>query len=203
MSVIADLGDYGPAFAVFWFDAGIVLYTDPHEARDDSITLYSPDGQVHQQWQLAGQTLAHENPVRYKGHDYLAFPQWNLYDVATGHLMYVPGTLAVVSAANPDESLVLQACNNREALEPTWDVYSFDGFSLGKLSDISRPTLSPDGTELAFISYANNNAVMINDGVGVRQVGEIPFPADSVLWGATIYTITPIGEADCGRAAQG
>jgi hypothetical protein len=203
MSVIAELGAPEAGYAVFWFADGIVLYADPREGAD-MVTVYTPDGDVIQEWELDEfATLGHENPVRYEGRDYLAFPQWSLLDVATGERTPVEGTIALVSASAPADSLVLEACDDREALQPTWDVYTAAGEKLTNLARISTPALSPDGSRVVYADYEADRAVTIFDGADSYQLGQVAFPAESVLWGATVYTITTVGMDDCNRIAQG
>lgn len=202
MAMTAELGRPGPGYAVFWFDAGIVLYTDPPEGGD-TVTVYAPDGDVLYQWEVGARILAHENPVRYEGRDYLAFPQWSLYDVATGDFMPVEGTIARVSASNPAQSLALEACDDRDELRPTWDIYSADGDHLANLRHVSTPTLSPDGSQGVYVDYDSGRVVTVFDGDASIPLTGSSFAAESVLWGAAIYTITSVGAADCHRTARG
>src|SRR5690606_36646175 len=84
MTTVAELGSPGTGYAVFWFEVGIVLYSDPAEGAD-RVTVFAADGKVLHEWELdEHRTLAHENPVRYQGGGYLAFPQWSVLDVTTG-----------------------------------------------------------------------------------------------------------------------
>lgn len=197
-SVIAELGEPETGYAVFWFDAGIVLYADPSEGTE-SITVFAPDGTILHEWTIASGQLAHENPVRHRGEDYLVFGKWSIFDVTTGEFSSVDGTIARVSANAPNDSLVLEACDDRENLRPTWDVYSATGEKLTNLTRVSRPTLSPDGQRVAFVNH-ENRAVTIFGGAEAHSVDTAtPFTAQSVVWGATVYTFTSVGADECGR----
>ncbi len=195
-SMIAELGEPETGYAVFWFDAGIVLYRDLEE-DNDRVTVFTTDGTILHEWTIASGQPAHENPVRHQGEDYLAFGQWSIFDVTTGEFSSIDGTIALVSANAPDDSLLLEACDDRENLRPTWDVYSAAGEKLTNLRQISTPKLSPDGQQLA---YVTDRAVTIFDGAEARPIDTVtPFMGFSVEWGAMVYTFTSIGANECGR----
>jgi hypothetical protein len=205
MTTVAELGSPGTGYAVFWFEVGIVLYSDPAEGAD-RVTVFAADGKVLHEWELdEHRTLAHENPVRYQGGDYLAFPQWSVLDVTTGEFTPVTGTMALVSAEAPDQSLVLEACDNRDTLQPTWDIYNAQGEKLTNLERISTPALSPDGQQVVYADYTVDRHIKVYDGLVSRfwDMQNVAFPAQEIVWGAMTYTLTTIGMDDCNRTARG
>lgn len=205
MSILEELGRPNPGYAVFWLEEGIVLYTDPKEGND-TITVYSPDGEVLNEWDLGNRYIAHENPMRVDGKDYIVFPQWNLFDLTTGEFTYLQGALALASAREPETSLHIEACDDREKLQPTWDVYSPDGEKLVNLTRAGSVTLSPDGQQVVYYDW-DDRSVMVFDGEETQpfSIKNTPstFRVQAVIWGATVYTITPVGAEDCFRLPRG
>jgi hypothetical protein len=215
-SILDEVG-----YAVFWFDEGLVLYSDfPGEdiGDEDTITVMNPDGSILHTWNVE-RDLNRENPIHYEGKDYLYFGGEYIYDVSTNEYTLFEGAVGLVSAAAPNTSLVVEACIY-DTYSTTWDVYSAQGEKLITFENSSSFRLSPDGQQLAYLSpekfddinfsfnLSEETNISIYSGHGDRAADYQTETGDTVqtpnmLWGRMIYTITEVGAHDCLRSALG
>jgi hypothetical protein len=208
MRIIARLGSIldGIGYAIFWLDEGLVIYSDyPDEDAADTITVMDSEGTILHTWEVE-RDLNFENPILYEGKQYLHFGWQHLYDVTTNKFINYRGTLATISAAAPQDSLIVEDCPE-SPFQYIWDIYSPQGDKLLRINQTAQPTFSPDGQQLVYITYsAENGNVTFFDGKSVSFYDtntSTDFYAQNLIWGPRTYTITSIGDDECLRNPAG
>lgn len=197
------IGDEETGYAVFWLEEGIVLYSLSPEIKG-LISVYAPDGELLHTWTPRSNLLSYENPVHYEGKDYILFGDWHLFDASTGEGFNAPGTLAMVSADDPETSLIAKPCINHPSFDVVWDMYTPEGEKVVQIETASPIALSPDGQQV--VSITHDREITIFDGENM-----VPFKDDrgqtftslDPVWGASVYTLTPIGAEECERTPRG
>jgi hypothetical protein len=193
-------------YGVFWFETGIVLYTQPEfEETQGTLQVFNPDGILINEITLDGENaLVHENPMLVDGKYWLAFEAGTMYrllDLATGVYTSVEGNAARISALVPDDSLRLYAHTTTDKFT-VWEVYRPEG---GVALDIAEGygfSISPDGQSVSYVSPPTLDQVMFWDGsLFLLLAPNSGVDADYTVWGPTVYTVsTAVGDW---RPAQG